>query len=74
MTQACRTGFDETLLSGYVDSELTQADQQRVRLHLEECRVCRSLMEDLLKMRQAAMSTPFPIPLDEEWRVSWAGF
>ena len=68
MTQACRPGFDETLLSGYVDSELTQADSQRVRLHLQECDQCRMLMEDLVEMREAAMTTPFPILLDEEWQ------
>lgn len=68
MTQGCRPGFDESLFSGYVDSELTQADSQMVRLHLEECQQCRTLMEDLLEMREAAMTTPFPIPLDEEWQ------
>ena len=68
MTQACRPGFDEALLSGYVDSELTQADGQRVRLHLEDCEQCRFLVEDLLSMREAAMTTPFPAPNDEEWQ------
>lgn len=68
MTQVCQPGFDETLLSGYVDSELTQSDSQKVRLHLEECQQCRTLMEDLLEMREAALTTPFPIPPDGEWQ------
>lgn len=68
MTQTCRPGFDEALLSGYVDGELTQAESQKVRIHLEECRRCRALLDDLLEMREAAMSTPFSAPQDDEWR------
>jgi predicted anti-sigma-YlaC factor YlaD len=68
MMQGCRPGFDQTLLSGYLDSELTQADNQRVRLHLEDCTECRALMQDLLENREAAMATPFPVPQDEEWQ------
>jgi len=68
MNQVCRPDFDETLLSGYVDGELTQADNQRVRLHLEECQQCRSLVDDLQQIREAAMTTPFPVPADEEWQ------
>ena len=68
MNQACRPGFDEALLSGYVDGELTQAESQKVRIHLEECLQCRTLLDDLLEMREAAMSTPFSVPLDEEWQ------
>ena len=84
MTQACRPGFDEMLLTGYVDGELTQADSQRVRLHLEECRRCRSLVEDLSAIREAARTTPFRTPTDEEWSerprsvgsrwLRWAGW
>ena len=33
-------GFDEALISGYLDGELTQGDAQRVRVHLEDCAVC----------------------------------
>ncbi len=68
MTQACRLEFDEALLSGYVDHELTQADQQRVQLHMEACARCRALVEDLSAMREAAMTTPFAVPTDEQWQ------
>ena len=68
MNQACRPGFDEAQLSGYLDGELTQAESQKVRLHLEECLQCRTLLEDLLQMREAAMTTPFSAAVDEEWR------
>lgn len=68
MTEPCRRGFAETELSGYVDGELTQGDSQRVRLHLEDCPRCRQLVGDLQSIRAAAISTPFPVPTDEQWR------
>jgi len=68
MNQLCQPSFDESMLSGYVDGELTQADNQRVQLHLEECPSCWALVDDLRQIREVAMSTPFPVPTDDEWR------
>ena len=68
MKRQCESTFDESMLSGFVDSELTQADNQRVRLHLAECLSCRRLVDDLRQIREAAMTTDFPVPTDEEWR------
>jgi len=68
MNQLCRPAFDESLFSGYLDGELTQGDSQRVRLHLEDCSSCRDLVGDLQRIREAAMTTEFPVPSDEEWR------
>jgi len=67
MTDRCPTAFDEKLLSGYLDGELTQAAEQKVRIHLEDCAHCRSLLEDLRKIREAAMSTEFSKPDDTQW-------
>lgn len=68
MNQLCQPTFDESMLSGYVDAELTQAENQKVQVHLEECPSCRALVEDLQQIREAAMTTPFPVPSDDEWR------
>ena len=68
MNQICEPTFDESMLSGYVDSELTQADNQRIELHLHECESCRALVDDMQQIREAAMTTRFPVPTDEEWR------
>lgn len=67
MTLSCPRAFDETLISGHLDGELTQAAAQKVRLHLEECAACRSLLEDLRTMREATMSTEFAKPDDDQW-------
>lgn len=50
----------ETMISGYVDQELTQQDAQRVRLHLEDCAACRQLYTELkdLKGRVARLDWP----------------
>jgi len=63
----CSQGFDQVLVSGYLDEELTQADAQKVRIHLEDCRECRVLFYDLRQLREAGRSTQFKIPPDEQW-------
>lgn len=59
--------FNEELLSGYLDGELTQGDAQRVRLHLEDCSECRSVIDELRKLREATMNTEFKVPEDTQW-------
>jgi predicted anti-sigma-YlaC factor YlaD len=59
-------GFDEALISGYLDGELTQADAQRVRLHLEDCIECRAVADELAQLKEATMSSEFKIP-DDGW-------
>lgn len=60
-------GFPEELLSGWLDQELTQADEQRVRLHLEGCPRCRALLDELKTIREVAMTTKFDEPGPAEW-------
>ena len=61
------TPFPEELLSGYLDGALTQQDEQRVRLHLERSPEARALYAELVAMRQAGRSTPFPPAEDVQW-------
>jgi len=69
----CQRPFDEALLTGYLDQVLTQEEEQRVRLHLEDCAACRSLVDDLKEMREAAMTTQFNVPTDDQWREAPRG-
>ena len=67
MTTNCPDRFDQTLLSGHLDGELTQADEQRVRIHLEDCAVCRASYEELSELREATMTTQLDQPRDLQW-------
>jgi len=67
MSERCPASFDETMISGYLDGELTQAADQRVRIHVEECAHCSALLGELRTIREAAMSTQFVRPDDEQW-------
>lgn len=60
-------GFDEELISGYLDGELTQRDDQRVRLHLEDCAGCRAIADGMSKMKEATMTSEFQVPEDTQW-------
>ena len=59
--------FDEAMISGYLDGELTQRDEQKVRLHLEDCGRCRGLADDMRTLREATMTTEFNVPEDTQW-------
>ena len=59
--------FDEAMLSGYLDGELPQGDEQRVRLHLEHCAECGNVMNELHKLRETTMNTGFQVPEDTQW-------
>lgn len=63
----CQRPFPEELLTGYLDHALTQGEEQHVRLHLESCTLCRQLIDDMSALREAAASTDFATPAEDEW-------
>jgi hypothetical protein len=63
----CGRRFPEELLSGYLDRALTQGEEQRVRVHVEDCAACRTLLAELTALRETAMTTEFPLPPDDQW-------
>ena len=67
MPERCARTFDEALLSGYVDGVLTQADEQRVRVHVEDCAACRRQVEEMQQLREVTMSSRFKVPADDQW-------
>jgi hypothetical protein len=67
MTERCPHDFDDSLISGAIDGQLTQADDQRVRIHLEDCAVCRTLKDELSELREVTMGTEFNTPADDQW-------
>ncbi|MBE3574440.1 MAG: zf-HC2 domain-containing protein [Firmicutes bacterium] len=53
----------QNLLSAYVDQELPPEDYRRIRLHLEECAVCRREWESLRQVKLFLNGLPeLPVP------------
>ena len=73
MSTNCGRTFDEALLTGYLDGALTQADDQRVRIHLEDCAECRRLIDEMGETREATMTTRFELPTDDQWNEAPRG-
>jgi anti-sigma factor RsiW len=67
MPETCGRRFDEAMLSGFVDGALTQADEQRVRVHVEDCAVCRREVEEMSRLKEVTMSSQFRVPADDQW-------
>jgi hypothetical protein len=67
MSDRCGRTFDEALLSGYVDGELTQSDEQRVRVHVEDCADCRAQVEQMSQLKEVTVSSEFKVPADDQW-------
>ena len=63
----CTRSFDEALLSGYLDGALSHREAQKTRLHLEDCATCRTLLEELGAMREAARTTQLEEPDETAW-------
>jgi anti-sigma factor RsiW len=55
----------ERMLSAYLDDELTQAEAQRVELHLEVCASCRTALEEMRRIQQLTAQIPFRQPSEE---------
>lgn len=56
------------LLSGYIDGELTQQDQQRVRLHCENCADCRRGLDELRTLRETMGKSNLSNVRQDVWR------
>ena len=58
----------QQLLSPFLDGELTQADRQRVRIHLEDCADCRREFEQLQELQKLTGSLKFSDPPEDKMR------
>ena len=57
----------DALISAYVDGELTQQDEQKVRLYVEKHPEAAKAMEDYVKIKGDVRKLKFDEPTDEEW-------
>ncbi len=58
----------EIYLSGFVDEELPQQQQQGVVSHLESCPRCRQLVEDLRRIKRETQQLSYQPPSTNEWK------
>lgn len=56
------------MLSAYLDGELTQGEQQQVRVHLEDCPACRREYEDMARLQQMTRSLRFAAPPEDRMK------
>ena len=54
-------------LSAFIDGDLDPAEQAEVRAHVESCRACRGLAQDLTRLRDAAGALGGVRPPDHVW-------
>ena len=54
------------MISGYLDDELVQGDQQRVEGHLKNCSACQQVFEDMRKLRDAVSKSSVEVQLSQE--------
>ncbi len=50
----------QELISGYLDQELTQQQNQRVRVHIDSCKQCHALYKDLKAMQESVGTLQYP--------------
>ena len=55
----CNCEDIETLLSGYLDGELTQGDRQRIEVIMEDCQNCAKTFEEMKKLRGEISGTEY---------------
>jgi anti-sigma factor RsiW len=54
-------------LSAYLDNELTQAEAQRVRIHLEDCADCARALDEMSRISRMTGAMPVPDPPEERF-------
>ena len=55
------------LMSGFLDSELDDADTGRMNAHLAECESCRTEFEEMTLLVSASSSLSVELPPEEVW-------
>lgn len=56
------------MLSAWLDGELTQVEEQRVRVHLEDCAECRRACEDMARLQEMTRSLRFAGPGEDRMK------
>lgn len=62
----------KTLLMGYLDEELTDAEILRVENHLKECRECSLELENFRRLKGATRDMRVLMPDEKYWEDYWS--
>jgi hypothetical protein len=57
----------KSLLDDYIDGELSDADAEPIRHHVESCPECRDEYESSLQIKSILANQPFPEPGQQYW-------
>lgn len=63
----------EFLMMRHFDEEISEADEGRLREHLETCQRCQTRFAEYGKIVAAASGATLPEVPEEEWEVYWTG-
>lgn len=56
------------MLSAYLDRELTQGEEQMVRIHLEDCAECRRAYEGMVRLQEMTRALRFEAPPEDRMK------
>lgn len=59
----------QNLLSEYIDNELSESGKNKIKSHLEKCRECRFVYEDLRQIVSVSKQLPLVVPQNEIWEM-----
>ncbi|HYK90106.1 MAG TPA: zf-HC2 domain-containing protein [Acidobacteriota bacterium] len=60
------------LLMGYLDSELTELEVQRVEEHLKECADCAAELQEFRKLKEVTHNMRVLMPDEKYWEDYWS--
>lgn len=56
------------MMSAYLDRELTQGEEQMVRVHLEDCGECRRAYDEMVRLQEMTRALRFEAPPEDRMR------
>jgi predicted anti-sigma-YlaC factor YlaD len=60
------------LLMGYLDSELTEVEVERIEQHLRECTDCSSELREFRRLKEVTQNMRVVAPDDKYWESYWS--
>ncbi len=62
----------KSLLMGYLDSELTEVEADRVEQHLKDCEDCSAELQEFRRLKEVTQNMRVVAPDEKYWDVYWS--